>query len=219
MRAPTARQGAVRTEAVGYASGMPPLPDEMLVPMIGVMVGLVVFAGLLQFGVWIVRRLGLPNDLPEGPHFEPPPPPARDVLDRAEARRIVDQQVSMRQRYALARATAQAAQRCAELAAQDYGKVEGAPDPITVKTDMRRLTDSAKRAAVAADRAARNPDQSVTNAECEALARSAVAAAQEAEALAARFPSGRERRLRIMAVILVIAVIWSALMFYIRFHH
>ena len=77
-------------------SGMQALPEEMLVPMVGVVIALLLFGGLLLFGVWVIKRLKLPNDLPEGPYFEPPPPPVRDLLDHVEARRMAARQMRRR---------------------------------------------------------------------------------------------------------------------------
>ena len=64
---------------------MPPLPTDLMAPMGAVIAALVLFAGLLHLGLVIVRRLKLPQDLPEGPHYEPPPPPVSEVLDPASA--------------------------------------------------------------------------------------------------------------------------------------
>lgn len=52
----------------------------------GVMVGLLTFGGMLQLGVIIVRRLKLPQDLPDGARYSPPAPPMADRQSPEAAR-------------------------------------------------------------------------------------------------------------------------------------
>lgn len=188
---------------------MPTFPEELLVSMVGIIMGLLLFAGLLQLGVRVVRLLRLPNELPEGPHFEPPPPPSRAQLDPTEARRIAATQIQLRQRYARAQSAARAAQLCAELAAQEYAAVAGAPDPLSAKRELIGLAARAKIVAENVERAVREGSLS----DDDAQVAEAEAAAAQATALAAQFPSGRERRLRLMMVVLVIVVLWTAAMY------
>jgi hypothetical protein len=176
-----------------------------------VVVGLLLFAGLLQLGALIVRALKLPNDLPEGPHFEPPPPAIRDVLSPDEASRIATQQLRLHQLYDRARMATQAAQRCMELAAQPYAVSANAPDPAQAKAELLRLAATAKQAAENADQAVRQ--SVVVDADMERWANEAQTAARDAQALAMRFPSGRERRLRLMMILLVVMVVWTVLMY------
>lgn len=190
---------------------MPPLPTDVLVPMLGVVVGLLIFAGLLLLGMLIVRFLKLPNDLPEGPHFEPPPPAIKDVLSPAEASHIAAQQARLYHLYGRARHAHQAAQLCAELAAQSYAAAANAPDPVQAKADLVRLAASAKQAAEHADHGVRQVE--VDDVKIEQWVTETQSAASEAQALAIRFPSGRERRLRLMMIVLVVLVVWTVLMY------
>lgn len=183
---------------------------ELLVPMFGVVGALLLFAGLLHLGRWIVRLLKLPNDLPEGPHFEPPPPPIRDVLDHAEAGRVAAHQARLRALYAKAREAAQASVACAELAAQDYVAVQGAPDPGVAKAGLAQLAARAKAAAEAAEQAVRRDDP--VEVDVTTPAGDALAAKAEAEGIAGRFPSGRERRLRWMLILLAVMILWTLAM-------
>lgn len=189
---------------------MLPLPDELLVPMVGVVVALLLFGALLQWGVWIIRRLKLPNDLPEGPHFEPPPPAIRDAIGPDEARRIAAVQLQRRARFARARAAATAAMRCAEWASQDYPTAAGMTDP---RPELQRLADQAKAAAESAERLVRSTDDEAQAGAIDHHATTAETAASQAEAIVAKHPSGRERRLRIMLIILAVMIVWCALMF------
>jgi len=197
---------------------MPPLPTDLLVPMVGVVMALLLFAGLLQLGLVIVRALKLPNDLPEGPHFEPPPPAIQDVLSPVEAARIAAHQARLRHVYGRARSASQSAQVCAELAAQSYsGGSSGesgaanVPDPVQTKVELMRLAALAKTWAEQADQAVRQAV--VVDDDIDKLVIGAEKAAKEAQSLAARFPSGRERRLRLMLIVLVMLVVWIALMY------
>lgn len=62
------------------------MPAEALLAQGAVVAALLVFAVVVVGGRWLVQRLRLPTDLPEGPRFEPPPPPAVDRCDPAAAR-------------------------------------------------------------------------------------------------------------------------------------
>ncbi len=62
-----------------------PLP---LLTVFAVMAALLIFSGLLLAGGVIVRRLKLPTDLPEGPRFSPPAPPAVDHATPGEAQAV-----------------------------------------------------------------------------------------------------------------------------------
>ena len=59
-----------------------------MIAMAGVVLALLVFAGLLLAGGVIVRWLGLATDLPDGPRFEPPAPPLVDHAAPEQARSI-----------------------------------------------------------------------------------------------------------------------------------
>lgn len=62
-----------------------PLP---LMTIFAIMAALLIFSGLLLAGGVIVRWLKLSTDLPEGPRFEPPAPPAVDQATPEAARAV-----------------------------------------------------------------------------------------------------------------------------------
>ena len=64
-----------------------PVMDERLVMGVigGIVGGLLLFSVLVLLGGVIVRRLGLPQDLPEGAHYSPPAPPLAVAGDRVRA--------------------------------------------------------------------------------------------------------------------------------------
>jgi hypothetical protein len=84
-------------------------PALITLTMFSLVGGLLLFAGLLLSGVWLIRFLKLPTDLPEGPRFEAPPPPLMSRGDRAAAAPIAAEQ----QRFHALFATAHRAARTA----------------------------------------------------------------------------------------------------------
>jgi len=97
------------------------------------------------------------------------------------------------------------------LAAQPYGAAENTPDPVQAKADLAGYAATAKQAAEYTDQAVRQAV--VVDADIERCVVEAEAAASTAQALAARFPSGRERRLRLMMIVLVVMIVWTVLMY------
>jgi hypothetical protein len=49
--------------------------DGIVIVVCGVVGGLLAFSLTLLFGTWLVKRLALPQDLPEGARYSPPAPP------------------------------------------------------------------------------------------------------------------------------------------------
>jgi hypothetical protein len=84
-------------------------PALITLIMFSLVGGLLLFAGLLLSGVWLIRFLKLPTDLPEGPRFEAPPPPLMPRGDRVAAAPVAAQQ----QRFHALFATAHRAARTA----------------------------------------------------------------------------------------------------------
>lgn len=190
-----------------------PVPPEMLAPMGAMVAALVLFAGLLQFGLFVVRRLKLPQDLPEGPHFEPPPPPVRDVLEPAAARAQAAIQARRRLIYACAHSAARAAASCAEASLLSLVAGPGTPDPATASTELARLAATAKAAADAADQAMSGSDLDTAAADTERHMAEAVSAFIATQAVLAPFPAPANRRLRWLLIVLGVMIAWMVLMF------
>ena len=188
---------------------MPPLPSELMAPMGAVVAALVLFAGLLHLGLSIVRRLKLPQDLPEGPHYEPPPPPVSEALTPAAARAVAAVQAQRRAMYARAHGAARAAADCAEASLIPLIATPGAPAPAAAQADLLRHAAEAKAAAEAAEAAMRGSDLAQAAADTERHAAVADAALVACAAVLAPFPEPGNRRMWIMLVALgVVVVIW-----------
>lgn len=131
---------------------MAPLPDLLLLSMAALVGGLMLFAGLLLVGTRIVRWLHLPQDLPEGPRFEPPPPPAVPRGERAAAAIVAAAQARLRTVYAEVHALARAAAECQDLHQQVTSA--GAVEPYaTIAQVTGRCSATATTSAAAADQA------------------------------------------------------------------
>lgn len=192
---------------------MPPLPAELLAPMVAVLAALALFGTLLQVGLVIVRRLKLPQDLPEGPHFEPPPPPVSAVLEPTAARARAAVQARRRAIHARAHAAARAAAACAEAALIPLAATPGAPDPDAARAELTRHAAMAKAAAEAAERAMRGADLDAADAETQRHAAEAATAYAAAEAVLRPFPEPDNRRLRWLLILLGVMVVWVFLVF------
>jgi hypothetical protein len=210
---------------------MPNDPLVALYAVAAVIGGLLAFAALLLAGVGVVRRLALPQELPEGPRFEPPPPPLRARPDRAAAREAAVRQEALRALYARGLPILRSAQQCHEL----LGAAEGVAgvDPAvktTALAELQRSAATAAAAATAADQALRQLDQElrrVPGPDAAGLAAAATAASvcvdqqalaaqgalAAARAAAAALPDlqGR-RRLWLMLGLLAVMVAWVVAM-------
>ena len=60
--------------------------DGIVIVVCGVVGALLGFSLTLLFGTWLVKRLALPQDLPEGARYSPPAPPIDHQPDPARAR-------------------------------------------------------------------------------------------------------------------------------------
>ena len=58
----------------------------ILIVVCGVVGALLGFSLTLLFGTWLVKRLALPQDLPEGARYSPPAPPIDHQPDPSRAR-------------------------------------------------------------------------------------------------------------------------------------
>jgi hypothetical protein len=117
------------------------MPTDALLAQGAVIAALLVFSGVVVSGAWLVRRLRLPTDLPDGPRFEPPPPAAVGVCDRASAAAAA----ALHHRRAALGAAASAAAHAAATAAATIGRDHPA-------------VQAALAAAAAAERAFRGDD-------------------------------------------------------------
>jgi hypothetical protein len=123
---------------------MTAMPSDPVVVVIAVSAALMVFSLILLGGVRLVRLLGLPQDLPEGPRFEPPPPPLLAVADRAQAQAVRANQVHHHARFAQARSAWEAA--CAA-----YAIAEVHPGATVAATKAEAAAKAAESAARAGD--------------------------------------------------------------------
>lgn len=160
--------------------------------MLALVAALLVFAGLIGFGLRLVRWLGVPPELPEGPQFEPPAPAIADVLAPAEARARAERQLRLRAIGDDARAAAVAALSCAEAALL--------PLPAAERAEIRAHADAARAAATAAEKGWKEADGATVAMHAAAAARAKAAV----EAVLARVPeTGRWRRLIFVCAVMV----------------
>lgn len=179
---------------------MPAVPFEPFIGMAAVVGALFAFAGLLQAGLFVVRWLKLPQDLPEGAYFSPPAPPIADRLTPAEAQARAQATVALRRLYVMAHLAQRAAVTCGEFVAVA---------PVERRPALTALAERAKAAAEAADAAVRTADPTAAE-RVRASLREALALRREARAAVADCAGddgARRRRLVLMLVVLV--VLWA----------
>lgn len=208
---------------------MPVDPTPVMLAVAAVIAGLVVFAGLVLAGVAIVRRLGLPPGLPEGPNYEPPPPPVRDRPDRKAAQATAQAQARLQRLYDRARSAASASHECQEMLALGtlggfdhlciaLGVKRGLDDKARAAVDtIRREAAKAKAAAEAAEPAMRRatlaaPETVLVEVENEIDRQAAAAEAARTAALEAAksLPDHRNRRLWFLLILLAVMTAWMA---------
>jgi len=200
---------------------MPAGPELLPLSMAALVGGLMIFALLLLLGTAIVRWLKLPQDLPEGPRYEPPSPPSVPTGNRAAAAIAAAAQARLRTVYAQAHAVMMAAAQCQDLHQQvtSAGAVEpfAAVAPVTESCTATALT-SAKAVEETLgnfDRRLRAERAAVTEAEIDTLrkdlaghALTAQGALTQARAAVAPLPDGGNRRIIILVVMLVVMIAW-----------
>ena len=198
--------------------------DPQLLPssMIAIVGGLMIFAMLLLFGVKLIRWLKLPQDLPEGPRFEPPPPPSVLRGDRAAAAATAAVQARLQAIYSQAHAVVRAAAECQELhlLVRSAGPVEpfAAVAPVMERCSAAAVTNATVMENVlsAFDHRLRTDRAAVTVAEMEAAKRDiegyalvAQGALSEARAAFAPLPKGgANRRLYMLLALLAVMIVW-----------
>ena len=199
---------------------MPVDPQLLPLSMIAIVGGLMIFAMLLLFGVKLIRWLKLPQDLPEGPRFEPPPPPSVLRGDRAAATAAV--QARLQAIYSQAHAVVRAAAECQELhvLVRSAGPVEpfAAVAPVTERCSAAAVTNATAMENVLSDfdRRLRTDRAAVTVAEMEVATRDiaqhalvAQGALSEARAAFAPLPKGgANRRLYMLLALLAVMIVW-----------
>lgn len=144
---------------------MPPDPSIVMLAVMSAIGGTMVFALLLLFGTWLVRRLKLPQDLPEVLRFEPPPPPLRPTGEVATARVTAERQGRLRAAFARGLESQRSAMRCHELLIALERAVAAAPvgadgEPLRLAAASgARAAATARSAATAAEQLVREADQ------------------------------------------------------------
>ena len=201
---------------------MPVDPQLLPLSMIAIVGGLMIFALLLLFGVKLIRWLKLPQDLPEGPRFEPPPPPSVLRGDRTAAAATAAVQARLQTIYAQAHAVVRAAAECQELhvLVRSAGPVEpfAAVAPVTERCSATAVTSAnaidhmlatfgsrlrADRTAVTAS------DMETVTRDIASHALVAQGALSEARAAIAPLPNGgANRRLYMLLILLAVMIAW-----------
>ena len=208
---------------------MPVDPQLLPLSMIAIVGGLMIFALLLLFGVKLIRWLKLPQDLPEGPRFEPPPPPSVLRGDRTAAAATAAVQARLQAIYSQAHAVVRAAAECQELhvLVRSAGPVEpfAAVAPVTERCSAAAVTNATAMENVLSDfdRRLRTNRAAVTVADIEAATRDiegyavvAQSALNEARTAVAPLPNGgANRRLYMLLALLAVMIAWVFAMQYI----
>ena len=188
--------------------------------------GLLLFALLLLAGVRIVRWLKLPQELPEGPRFEPPPPPTIAHGNRAQAAVVAASQAKLYALYAQAHHAVRAAFETQELhqVATNAGSSESvkAITAITARCAATATTEGTvvEQTLATFDQQIRT-DRSSLSESAIAQARSIIdthvitiqGALNEARAAVVPLEDGSSnRRLIILVVLLVVMIVWVVIM-------
>jgi hypothetical protein len=168
-----------------------------------VVLGLVIFALAVLLGVYLIRLLQLPQELPMELHFSPAPPPIHPPVGREQATVTAALQARLSLIHARARETAELAQGLQEL--NDAAK--GSPASVAVEAQAARALSCAKEADAARSGAVDEADRET--ARLLAQAKEAYAAGEAA------FPPP-QRSQRLLVIMLVIAAIlvltWTVVM-------
>ena len=205
---------------------MPADQLNLFLTMAAMIGGLMIFALLLLVGVRIVRWLKLPQELPEGPRFEPPPPPTVAHGNRAQAAVMAASQAKLYALYAQAHQAVRAAFETQEL--HQVATSAGASNSVTAITAITaRCAATANTAGTVVEQTLTTFDQQV-RADRHSMSESAIAQARSIidthsvtiqgaliEARAAVVPLGDgtgNRRLIILVVLLVVMIVWVVAM-------
>jgi hypothetical protein len=143
---------------------------SQVLPVVAAIFGaLLLFGGLVSAGAWLVRRLHLPVDLPDGCRFEPRPPVVgseREALERAKIWRSRRQACVAAERCY--REAVQIHQYLAEIS--DPQRPLGELDRQSLVAELTAAAHQAERDADAATAAMHDPEPSTAISACEAAA-------------------------------------------------
>ncbi|MFW5750297.1 MAG: hypothetical protein ACOCZK_01485 [Planctomycetota bacterium] len=196
--------------------------SDPLAVLIAIICALFTFGMLVIAGGYIVRRLRLPRDLPEGPRFEPTPPPPQDPGSSRAAR---ERAALSEQRAAACTAARQALHFASSLSAEAHAleqlddavlRQAGSDDPAALR---RTATGLAEQAAAEAEHA----ESQMRGADVAAAAETCAASRQRAAGLHAELErhlapltvaDGRRTRILLLFVLLIALLICLALLKY-----
>jgi hypothetical protein len=206
-----------------------PMPTDQLqlfLTMATMIGGLLLFALLLLVGVRMVRWLNLPQELPEGPRFEPPPPPTVAKGNRAQAAVVATTQATLSALYAQAHQAVRAAFETQEIH-QFATSVITTESTKSISETTARCAATANAAGTAVEQTLlafgtliRTDRQELTDAkitQTRTVIDTHLVTIQGAlnEARAAVEPlgdGGGNRRILILVVILIVMVVWVVAM-------
>jgi hypothetical protein len=190
-----------------------PDPSSVYAVMAAVMGGLAVTFIALLTGDFVVRKLKLPRDLPEGPRFEPPPPAGHGV-DRVAATVIAQKQKRLISIHAAAFGVLRISQQAHDL----FSHIEpmarsAAPDQkqklFRAAVVIERASTQAAESAAAAEQDMRNADPDIAERLVQEHAVRAAALLTEARQAASAFPEPADRRrVLILSAIALVALVW-----------
>jgi hypothetical protein len=205
---------------------MPADSLHLLLTMSAMVGGLLTFALLLLLGVRVVRWLQLPVDLPEGPRFEPPPPPTVAHGNRTQAVITAQAQAHLRTFYQLVHDAVRSAFETQEIHTQVNKGGDGAAFVRAAEVTARCAATAhsagtlVEKTFEVIDQRLRSDRQQVTSQEL-ATAKSVIdthlvtiqGALNEARLAAQPLgDGGGNRRLLIMVGVLIVMVAWVVVM-------
>jgi hypothetical protein len=217
---PTLPRNRRRAHSISAMHADPETLFAVVAAMVG---GLMGFAVLLLAGVALVHALRLPQDLPDGPRFEPPPPPLQPRGERGLALKAAQRQAVVAALYARARELEHGGRECQAL----MGALATAPVQAGASAGLAQRLQAATEACAAVATAMRAFDGSLraaplSDAGSEAFAaalaarepevQDALAAARKVAADPAAPGPGRHRLLLLFAFLLLWLAALAALL-------
>ncbi len=205
---------------------MPTDSLHLFLTMFALVGALLLFALLLLFGTRLVKWLGLPTDLPEGPRFEPPAPPHVQRGDRQQAAIAAQAQAKLRAVYDLAHTAARAAFETQEIhtqvvaAGKDEPFVKAAAITETSAATAKSADAIVEKAFLEFDKKVRENRALITDADIttlQSLIDTHLVAIQGAltnarTAIEPLGDGGGNKRVIVMVVVLVVMIAWVILM-------
>ncbi len=183
---------------------MPHDPAQLAYVMTAVVAALAVFSLLILGGVRIVAWLHLPQELPEGPRFEPPPPEIIDLPDPSRAASVAQRRGRLREIYGNAYAAFRAAGTCHEALA---GLPAGAPAPE--RKELQELVAAVDRQLTVAEASLRDDDLPRALLDTGRCAQNSAEFAERARLIAERHaPADHGRRRVIVLGLALLVALW-----------